>query len=39
MNVVDSCGWLEYFTDGQNTGWVEQHDHIAAINSSAVTSA
>lgn len=18
MNVVDSCGWLEYFADGQN---------------------
>jgi len=21
MNVVDSCGWLEYFADGQNAGF------------------
>ncbi|MEW6591615.1 MAG: VapC toxin family PIN domain ribonuclease, partial [Pseudomonadota bacterium] len=21
MNVVDSCGWLEYFADGSNAGF------------------
>lgn len=21
MNVVDSCGWLEYFADGPNAGF------------------
>jgi hypothetical protein len=21
MNVVDSCGWLEYFADGQNAAF------------------
>lgn len=21
MNVVDSCGWLEYFSDGPNAGF------------------
>jgi len=21
MNLVDSCGWVEYFTDGPNSDW------------------
>jgi hypothetical protein len=21
MNIVDSCGWLEYFADGPNAGF------------------
>ncbi len=21
MNIVDSCGWLEYFADGANAGF------------------
>jgi toxin FitB len=21
MNIVDSCGWLEYFADGKNAGF------------------
>lgn len=32
MNVVDSSGWLEYFTDGQNAGIfapiIENSDHL-----------
>ncbi len=23
MNVVDSCGWLEYIADGDNAGFFE----------------
>ena len=32
MNVVDSCGWLEYFADGSNAGFfsdpIEDTDHL-----------
>jgi len=24
MNVVDSCGWLEFFADGENSGFFEK---------------
>lgn len=32
MNIVDSCGWLEYFADGENAGFfapaIEQTDRL-----------
>ena len=32
MNLVDSCGWLEYFTDGPNAGFfapaLEDAEHL-----------
>jgi len=37
MNVVDSCGWLEYFSDGPNAGFfcTSNREHGEAVGANA----